>query len=171
MRPAQADALTVTLPLGSHVAVAVYNTDAVRPQSPATVETTTRIMWLENRTVYAGMAEERQAAIPYYLLKEGNGTPTGSWVVEIKPLVLGKHVVPIICSANMVTVTISGKAQMSHITMSAILTSRSAVPPLARIMLFTAIGLSPGQKPRCDPLVRRLLRSSRFPIEEIHGAV
>ena len=39
----------------------------------------------------------------------------------------------------------SGKARTSYMTMSAILTSRSAVPPLARIMLATAIGLPPGR--------------------------
>jgi len=64
-------------------------------------------MWFEHRTVYVGMPEERQAAIPYYLPEAKDCTPTGTWVVEVKPLALGTYRVPIQCSTNTVYVVVT----------------------------------------------------------------
>ena len=112
--PPKVDTIAVTIPLGSHVAVGVYDTtagvydtNAVEPQPPSGVETTVRVMWFEHRTVFAGMPEERQAAIPYYLPEPKDCTPTGTWVVEVKPLALGTYRVPIQCSTNTVYVDVT----------------------------------------------------------------
>ena len=103
---ARAEALTVTIPVGSHVAVAVTNTDAVTPNPPAGIAATVRVMWLEQRRVFVGKAEERDAAIPYYLPLPKDCTPTGSWVVELAPQAAGTYVVPLVCNSNTVTVTV-----------------------------------------------------------------
>jgi len=101
------DALAVTVPLGSHVAVAVYNTDAVDPQPPAGVTATVRVMWFENRTVFAGLPGERDAAVPYYLPEPKDCPPTGAWVVELEPQAVGAYVVPVACNSNTVTVNLT----------------------------------------------------------------
>jgi hypothetical protein len=105
-QPAHSETLTVTIPAGSHAAVAVYNTDAVEPQCPAGVAATVRVMWYEHRTVYADMPGERVEAIPYYLPEPKDCRPTGSWVVELTPAALGTYTVPIACNSNTVTVTL-----------------------------------------------------------------
>lgn len=104
--PAHVDNLQVTLPAGSHVAVGVYNTDAVEPVCPFGVTATVRVQWFEHRTVFAGMAEERAEAIPYYLPEPKDCPPTGAWVVELSPAGVGQYTVPIRCNTNTVTVQI-----------------------------------------------------------------
>jgi hypothetical protein len=105
--PSRADALEVTIPVGSHVAVGVYNTDAVTPQPPAGVAATVRVLWLEHRTVFRGTPNEREAAIPYYLPLPRDCAPTGSWVVELQPETAGHYAVPIACNTNTVTVDLT----------------------------------------------------------------
>lgn len=105
--PAKADVLAVTVPLGSHVAVGVYNTDAVAPEPPAGVAAVVRVQWFEHRTVFAGMAEEREAAVPYYLPERKDCAPTGAWVVELTPQAEGIYTVPIACNTNTVTVRLT----------------------------------------------------------------
>lgn len=105
--PAHIDNLSVTIPVGSHVAVAVYDTDAVEPQCPDGVTATVRVIWYEHRTVFVGMAEEREAVIPYYLPEPKDCPPTGAWVVELEPGAVGEYVVPIKCNTNTVTVRLS----------------------------------------------------------------
>lgn len=102
--PSRSATLSVTIPLGSHVAVGVHNTDAVAPSPPEGISCTTRIMWFERRTVFQKWPEEREESIPYYLPKPGDCSPTGSWVVEIEPSRVGKFVVPIECNSNTVSV-------------------------------------------------------------------
>lgn len=89
------DSLEVTIPLGSHVAVAVYDTQTVIPKPPPEVEVMVRMMWFEHRTVFAGMPEERWAAIPYYLPTPKDGSPTGVWVLELEPTKTGVYQIPI----------------------------------------------------------------------------
>lgn len=102
----RSDTLSVVLPLGSHVAVAVYNTDAVTPQTPAGIAATVRVLWYEQRRVFVGLPGEREASIPYYLPKPGDCTPTGSWVVELKPERVGTFTVPLECNSNTCRVTV-----------------------------------------------------------------
>lgn len=105
--PAHVDNLHVTIPAGSHVAVAVYDTDAVEPVLPDGMAATVRVVWCELRTVFVGMAEERQATIPMYLPEPKDCPPTGAWVVELEPSEVGEYEVPIKCNANTVTVYLS----------------------------------------------------------------
>ena len=105
--PVKSDSVTVTIPIGSHVAMAVYNTDALTVNAPLEVDNTIRVMWLENRTVFAGMFEEKDVAIPYYLPELKDCTPTGSWVIELKPQAIGEYVIPIQCNTNIVTVNLT----------------------------------------------------------------
>lgn len=100
----RADVLSVTIPVGSHLAAAVHNTDAVEPQCPEGVTATVRVVWFEHRTVYRGMPEEREASIPYYLPEPIDCAPTGAWVVELKPQAAGTYTVPVVCNTNTVTV-------------------------------------------------------------------
>lgn len=104
--PDKAEAIEVTIPVGSHVALGVYNTDAVRPIAPEGIETTVRILWSEQRTVFVGWPGERESSVPYYLPKPGDCTPTGSWVVELKPASTGTFAVPIECNTNTVTANV-----------------------------------------------------------------
>lgn len=105
--PPHSDTLAVTIPLGSHVAVAIYNSDAVDLQPPEGVTATIRVIWYEHRTVYAGMPEERDAVVPYYLPEPMDCSPTGSWVVELTPFSVGTYTVPIACNTNTVTVELT----------------------------------------------------------------
>lgn len=105
--PTHSDRLAVTIPSGSHIAVGVYNTDAVNPQPPPGVEATIRVVWLERRTVYAGMPEQCEAAVPYYLPTPADCAPTGQWVVELRPNSVGRYTVPIECNTNTVTVDLT----------------------------------------------------------------
>jgi hypothetical protein len=105
--PARSDTVAVTIPIGSHVAVGVYNTDAVQPQPTAGVAATVRVLWLEHRTVFTGLAGEREAAVPYYLPSPAECAPTGFWVVELSPNAVGTYTVPIVCNTNTVTVELT----------------------------------------------------------------
>jgi hypothetical protein len=105
--PSRESHVDITIPLGSHVAVGVYNTDAVAPQVPDGVDVTVRVIWYEHRTVFFGMDEEREASIPYYLPEPKDCTPTGSWVVELEPLYLGVFEIPIGCNKGTVTVSLT----------------------------------------------------------------
>ena len=105
--PTHSDRLAVTIPVGSHLAVGVYNTDAVTPQPPANVAATVRVVWLEHRTVYAGLEGQREAAVPYYLPEPSDCAPTGSWVIELRPDAVGRYTVPIECNTNTVTVDLA----------------------------------------------------------------
>lgn len=102
--PRRATRLEVVIPVGSHVAVGVYNTDAVEAKCPPGVTATVRTLWFEQRTVYTGTPQQREAAIPYYLPKPGDCTPTGSWVVELQPTAAGTYTVPLACNTNTLTV-------------------------------------------------------------------
>lgn len=105
--PEHIDNLTVTVPVGSHVAIAVHDTDAVDVQAPDGIAATVRVMWFEQRTVFVGMAEQRAASIPYYLPEQKDCPPTGAWVVELTPQGVGKYAVPIACNMNTVTVNVN----------------------------------------------------------------
>lgn len=107
VNPAKATSLEVTIPLGTHIAVAVHNTDALTTEPPAEVDTAIRVMWFEHRTVFSGMPEERVEAIPYYLPEIKDCPPTGSWVVELTPQATGTFSVPILCNSNTLTVTVT----------------------------------------------------------------
>ncbi len=105
--PAGSDSIEVTIPLGSHVALGVYNTDAVDPMPRRGVTLTSRRIWYEHRTVFVGMPEERDVSVPYYLPKPDDCSPTGSFVVEITPREVGRHRVRIKCNTNTVTATVN----------------------------------------------------------------
>jgi len=104
--PQRNESLAVLCPLGGHVTVGVYNTDAVEPSPPDGLETTVRVIWSEQRTVLSGTREEREASIPMYLPTPGDCTPTGAWAVELKPSRVGTFEVPILCNTNTVRVTV-----------------------------------------------------------------
>ena len=104
--PPTRDALRVTIPIGTHVTVGVYNSDAVEPLAPDGVTATVRIIWSEQRTVFHGTALERNVSVPYYLPPVGQATPTGAFAVEIEPSAVGTYTVPIRCNSNTVTVTV-----------------------------------------------------------------
>jgi hypothetical protein len=105
--PSRAETLEVTIPVGSHVAAAVYNTDAVEPQCPEGVDATVRVVWLEHRTVFSGLPEEREAAVPYYLPRLSDCAQTGQWVVELRAQTAGHYTVPLVCNTNTVTVDLT----------------------------------------------------------------
>jgi hypothetical protein len=102
--PKHLDKITAHVAPGMHAAIGVYDTDAVEVEDTPGVKATVRVQWFEHRTVFAGMPEERQSAIPYYLPEPKDCAPTGAWVVELEPSGVGVYQVRIKCNANTVQV-------------------------------------------------------------------
>ena len=103
---ARNDSLSVSIPIGSHAAIAVYNSDAIEPKCPDGINATVRVMWFEHRSVFVGWPGEREEAIPYYLPMLKDCRPTGAWVVELEPEHVGTFTVPIACNTNALTITV-----------------------------------------------------------------
>ena len=102
--PQHLDKLTVYTVPGQHCAVGVYDTDAIAPEVPSGVTATVRVQWFEHRTVFAGMLEERMAAVPYYLPEPKDCAPTGAWVVELEPDGVGVYQCKVVCNTNTVQI-------------------------------------------------------------------
>ena len=104
--PQHLDNITVHTTPGQHATVGIYDTDAIAPEDVPGIKATIRVQWFEHRTVFSGMAEERMAAIPYYLPEPKDLPPTGSWALELEPERVGVYTVPVACNTNTVTVTV-----------------------------------------------------------------
>ena len=79
---------------GEAVTIGIYNTDAVTVTTPEGVlATEPLVIWYEHRTVYRGMPDEREEAIPYYLPAQKWHPATGSWAVRLTPYEPGNYVI------------------------------------------------------------------------------
>lgn len=95
--PARTSSLAVTIPIGSHVTVVVHNAGWINPSEADGILLKIKTLWHEHRTVFRGMSNERDVAIPFFLFDELDYPSSGIWAIEIEPTRVGKHRLVIDC--------------------------------------------------------------------------